>query len=74
MPDLPSHEFSTIISTVLVHGHKKTPVIIIVVNTDILEPYTTYLQSLLVSTGIEYNNVCGSKYDLRNRTCVVLSK
>ena len=41
-PDLPSHVFSTIISTVPVNGHKKTPVVTIVVNTDVSEPCTAH--------------------------------
>ena len=72
MPDLHSHVFSTIISTVPVNVHKKTPAITIVVNTDVLEPCAAHLQSLLVSAGIEHNSVCLSECDPKNRTCVVL--
>ena len=72
MPDISSHEFSTIISTVPVEGPKQTPAITIVVNTDVSEPCSTHLQSLLASAGIEHNTACLSECDPRNRICVVL--
>ena len=72
MPDVPRHVFSTIISTLPVNVHKKTPAITIVVNTDVPEPCAAHLQSLLASAGIEHNNVCLSECNPRNRICVVL--
>lgn len=74
MPDLPSHAFSTIISTIPVEHHKKVPAITIVGNTDASEPCATHLQSLLTAWGIEHNNVCLSECNPRNRICVVPSE
>ena len=72
MPDLPSHECSTIISTVPVDGPKKTPAITIVINADSPEPCSAYLQSLLAYASIEHNTACLSECDPTNRICIIL--
>ena len=72
MPDLLSHEFSTIIATVPVDSPKKFPAVTIVVNTDVSETCSTHLQSLLALAGIEHKTACLSKCDPRNRICIVL--
>ena len=72
MPDLLSHEFSTIIANVPVDSPKKSPAITIVVSPDVSETCSTHLQSLLAIAGIEYNTACLSECDPRNRICIVL--
>ena len=72
MPELGSHQSSTIISTTPVEGRKCFSAIAIVVDDNALTPCSAPLKKLLTDAGIEYNMTTLSECDPTNRICIVL--